>query len=145
MAEAAVAAARPVAEELFFSLEPPLLAGSRCLQCATVVFPAATACPCCSSEDVARIALAGAGTLWSWTVQHVEPKKPYLSPAEGFQPFGVGYVDLGEVLVETRLIGAPGGFRIGQRVSLVLLPLPPAAGESEPVVTFAFSPQAQAS
>lgn len=68
------------------------------------------------------VPLAREGTLWSWTVQRFEPKRP---PYEGpipFEPFMLGYVELpGQVIVETRLIGidAP---RIGMPVRLVIIP-----------------------
>ena len=42
------------------------------------------------------------GELWSWTIQHIQPKPPYRGP-EPFEPFAVGYVDLGPVRVEARL------------------------------------------
>ncbi len=35
------------------------------------------------------------GVLWTWTVQRFPPKSPpYVPPPDGFQPFGVGYVEL---------------------------------------------------
>jgi len=136
---------RPVDPRLFASLDPLQLSGSRCADCGTVVFPAISGCPCCSSASVAVVALPSTGTLWSWTVQHFEPKLPYVRPAGGFEPFALGYVDLGVVLVESRLVGASNGFRIGQQVRLVSLPIPPAPGEAEPVLTFAFAPAEGAS
>jgi uncharacterized OB-fold protein len=128
----------PVDESLFFALSPPQLAGSRCSPCGAVVFPAAAHCPCCSSAQVARVPLPVHGTLWSWTIQRFEPKLPYIAPAEGFEPFALGYVDLGEVLVESRLLGDSDSFRIGQPLQLEVLTLPPATDESAPVITFSF-------
>jgi uncharacterized OB-fold protein len=136
---ASIGRARPVDPGLFARLDPPRLAGSRCADCGTVVFPAASGCPRCSGSAVERVELPDVGRLWSWTVQHFEPKPPYVVPEEGFTPFPVGYVDLGDVLVEARLVGEPGAFGIGAAVRLVLLPLPPAASEIDPVVTYAFA------
>src|ERR1700710_2179560 len=121
----AVDAARPVDESLFFTLTPPRLAGSRCAECRTVAFPSTESCPSCSSVEVSRVELPSEGTLWSWTVQRFEPKPPYIRPVEGFEPYALGYVDLGEVLVESRLAGRAYGFRIGERLRLRLLTLPP--------------------
>ena len=116
---------------LFSSLDPPRLAGSRCAACGTVTFPAASGCAKCAGTDLARIELADRGTLWTWTVQAIEPKAPYHAPP-AFAPFGVGYVDLGDVIVESRLTGDPAGFEIGMAMRLTLLPL------WEDVVTYAF-------
>jgi uncharacterized OB-fold protein len=63
------------------------------------------------------------GTLWSWTVQRFEPKRPPYTGPVPFEPFMLGYVELpGEVILETRLIGieAP---RIGMAVELTIEPL----------------------
>ena len=56
---------------------------------------------------MAPVELADRGTLWTWTVQAFEPKAPYRVPDAGFTPYGVGYVDLGDVIVESRLVGRP--------------------------------------
>lgn len=124
---------------LFRSLDPPRLAGSRCGHCGTVTFPAQTSCAKCAEEDMALVELADRGTLWTWTVQTFEPKAPYRVPDTGFAPYGVGYVDLGEVIVESRLLGDPAGFRIGMPMRLTLLPLWPGP-DGSPVVTYAFAP-----
>ncbi len=127
----------PVDATLFASLDPPRLLGSRCEGCATVVFPAAGSCPACSGSAMAPHALADRGTVWTWTVQGFAPKPPYVPPAGGFTPFAVGYVDLGEVLVEAHLLVEPASLDIGTRVRLVLEPVVSAAGGS--VVTYAFA------
>jgi uncharacterized OB-fold protein len=63
--------------------------------------------------------LPAAGTVWSWTVQRIRPKPPYDGPDE-FEPFAVGYVDLGPLRVEARLEGKPvADWRIGDSVHLV--------------------------
>ena len=67
--------------------------------------------------------------VWTWTTQAYAPKPPFEEPPSGFEPFVVGYVDLGGVLVESRIIGA---VAIGDQVELRLLSV------SDTEVTFAF-------
>jgi len=44
---------------------------------------------------VEALELARQGVVWAHTVQRFAPKSPpYVPPAEGFQPFAVGYVEL---------------------------------------------------
>jgi uncharacterized OB-fold protein len=131
--------AMPVDPALFSSLDPPRLAGSRCASCGTVTFPVQAGCAKCTGTDMTPVELAEHGTLWTWTVQAFEPKAPYRVPETGFTPFGVGYVHLGDVIVESRLLGDPAGFEIGTPMRLTLLPLWTGAGGS-PVVTYAFQP-----
>ena len=67
--------------------------------------------------------LATEGTVWTWTVQRFAPKAPFRTPAK-FQPYAVGYVDLGTVRVETRLAGkAVDSWKIGDSVRLVVGPM----------------------
>jgi uncharacterized OB-fold protein len=124
---------------LFSSLDPPRLAGARCATCATVTFPAQAGCARCAGTDMAPVVLAHRGTLWTWTVQAYEPKAPYRAPDGGFTPYGVGYVDLGDVIVEARLLGDPAGFEIGMPMRLALLPLWLGPDGSQ-VVSYAFAP-----
>ncbi len=128
----------PVDATLFASLDPPRLAGSRCSGCGTVTFPATFSCPRCMGPTMAPYALPDRGTVWTWTVQGFAPKAPYVPPAGGFRPFPVGYVDLGEVLVEAHLLADAAQLRIGLPVRLVLEPTWEADGA--PVVTYAFAP-----
>jgi len=86
------------------------------------------------------VELPDRGTLWTWTVQAFEPKAPYRVHASGFTPYGVGYVDLGEVIVESRLAGEPNGLEIGLPMRLVLLPVWPDSSGGD-VVTYAFEPE----
>ena len=86
---------------------------------------------------MAPVELADRGTLWTWTVQAFEPKAPYRVPDAGFTPYGVGYVDLGDVIVESRLLGDPARFQIGMPMKLTLLPLWPGPAGGQ-VVTYAF-------
>jgi len=117
---------------LFDSLDPPRLAGSRCRDCAVTVFPAAGSCPSCAGTSVELIALPTDGTIWSWTVQRLAPKAPYQPPPGGFRPFAVGYVDLGEVLVESLLAVDLETVHIGMPVRLALS----SAGDRPATFTF---------
>jgi uncharacterized OB-fold protein len=125
---------------LFASLDPPRLAGARCATCGTVTFPAQDSCAKCTGSDMARVELPDRGTLWTWTVQAFEPKPPYRAPESGFTPYGVGYVDLGEVIVESRLTGDPSRLEIGRPMRLALLPIWPDSDGGD-VVTYAFEPE----
>ena len=129
MTNSAVVNGKPVDDELFAQLDPPALAGSGCADCDVVVFPATARCPGCAGEKVARQALPTRGTVWTWTTQSFAPKPPYEKPASGFEPFVVGYVDLGSVLVESRIVGA---VAIGDQVDLRLIPV------NDAEFTFAF-------
>jgi uncharacterized protein len=118
----------------------PRLIGSACARCGTVTFPRQSSCPRCTSEDVHAHELATRGVLWTWTVQCFAPKAPpYLQAGgEEFEPYGVGYVELGgEVRVEARLTeNDPERLRIGMPMELTLMPVPGA----EETLTFAFRP-----
>jgi len=67
-------------------------------------------------------------------VQRFAPKPPFTTGSQEFTPFAVGYVDLGEVFVETLLTGDDARLRIGVPVHLVELPMP---GDPE-LYTFGF-------
>jgi uncharacterized OB-fold protein len=86
------------------------------------------------------VELPDRGTLWTWTVQAYEPKAPYRPPESGFAPYGVGYIDLGDVIVESRLGGDPATLEIGMPMRLTLLPVWTGPGGA-PVVTYAFEPE----
>ena len=67
------------------------------------------------------------------------PSPPYLGPTgDAFVPYGVGYVELGEVRVETRLTEMQ-GLRAGMEMELVIVPFRTDDDGNE-VVTFAFQP-----
>ncbi len=119
---------RLVDESLFF--DPPgtppdgvRLAGGECGGCATTTFPAQDSCPRCGAVGMERVPLPREGRLWAFTVQNFEPKPPYRSSGP-FVPYGVGYVDLGPVLVESRLTeNDPARLRTGQAMRLCLVPV----------------------
>ena len=126
---------RPVADGLFVVEEgEPVLVGSRCRSCAAVRFPSAGECSRCGSAATDAVPLSRRGILWSFTAQGFPPKSPPFA-APSFEPYGVGYVDLGEVIVEARLTESdPEKLRIGMEMELTLLPF------MADVDTFAFRP-----
>lgn len=94
------------------------LRGAQCPDCATATFPAQSGCPNCGKQGMTVLALPRTGTLWSFTIQNFEPKPPYRLSGE-FAPYGVGYIDLGSVIVESRLIESrPEELRIGETMHL---------------------------
>ncbi|MDN0196683.1 OB-fold domain-containing protein [Streptomyces sp. S.PNR 29] len=130
---------RLIDETLFDSADPPRLVGARCTGCGTVVFPRQDSCPRCPDGAMSAHALPMSGRLWSWTLQAFPPKPPYRPPIGGFEPYHVGYVDLGEVLVETRLAIPREQIRIGLPVRLTTVEAYHDEDGTE-VLTFAFGP-----
>ncbi|MGW1675407.1 Zn-ribbon domain-containing OB-fold protein [Streptomyces sp. NPDC002324] len=118
---------------------PPRLVGARCPGCHTVVFPRQDSCPRCSDGPMAGHVLPVSGRVWSWTLQAFPPKPPYRPPAGAHRPYHVGYVDLGEVLVEARLAVPRAEIRIGLPVRLTMVPAYHDDDGTE-VLTFAFRP-----
>jgi uncharacterized OB-fold protein len=115
--------------------------GSRCVACGTVTFPQQDSCPNCARDGAERYALPREGRLWSWTVQGFAPKSPpYAGSAEGFEPFGVGYIELADsVRVESILTTAdPDALTIGMPMRVVTIPV--RGREADGIVTFAFAP-----
>ena len=84
-----------------------------------------------------EVELPTAGVLWSWTVQRFAPKSPPYDGITGdaFEPYGVGYVDLGSVIVESRLVGDLSALRVGAPMRLVAEPF-----AADGTVTYAFTP-----
>jgi uncharacterized OB-fold protein len=82
------------------------------------------------------------GRLWAWTTQDFPPPSPPFAGATGkaFVPFTVGYVDLGDVKVESRLTPSSAKeLRTGIEMELVVVPFRTDDDGTE-VVTFAFQP-----
>lgn len=127
----------PVDARLFGSLEPLRLVGSECTSCATTTFPVQPDCPRCARRTMADVELPADGVLWTWTVQAFEPKAPYVAPADGFQPYPVGYVDLGRVMVEARLDADPADLSVGATMRLVPFDVPTS---QDTLLGFAFAP-----
>jgi uncharacterized protein len=138
------AATRLVESGLFTSSAGVCLQGTTCTGCKATTFPAQDSCPRCGSLSMAAVSLPSTGTIWSFTVQYFEPKPPYRGTGE-FIPYGVGYVDLGPVIVESRLLEAdPSRLQLGDRVSLSLIPAFTDPDGTQ-VLTFAFGPAAERS
>lgn len=115
------------------------LAGARCPACATTAFPFQQGCSRCGGDAMQRIALPTTGTLWSYTVQYFEPKPPFRG-LQPFEPYGVGYVDLGDVCVEARLtVNDPEALSLGMAMRLVTITA--FLDDEQPVTTFAFAPR----
>lgn len=114
----------PIAPGLWTDEAEPRLIGGRGPD-GRIRFP----CP----PGAAPVPLARRGTLWSWTVQRFEPKRPPYDGPVPFKPFMLGYVELPETIVETLLdgIAAP---RIGMELALRIVPFDAARA------TFAFGP-----
>ena len=92
--------------------------------------------------DFERIELPTSGTLWTYTVQRIPPKNPPFvgvnDPSE-YQPFAVGYVRLGDVvMIEGRIAGDPDSLEIGMPKDSVALSFPTADGGQ--MATYAFAP-----
>ncbi|MFL6241462.1 MAG: Zn-ribbon domain-containing OB-fold protein [Acidimicrobiia bacterium] len=127
--------ARPVHEGLFTD---DRLVGGRCPVCGQHHFPAASICPYCGADGVARVELSETGTLWGWTAVTAAPPR-----YAGDVPFGFGVVELPEgVRVITRLEEAdPAQLSFGMPVRFALASLHTDDDGTE-VVTYTFAPAA---
>lgn len=137
----------PVAEGLFtWPPDEPKLIGAVCDGCGLMAFPAGSTCMRCGGDRATTQLLPDRGTLWTFTTQGFRPPSPpYDGAGEGaFQPYTVGYVDLGgEIVVEARLTEPdPAKLRIGLQMRLRLVPYTTTADGTE-VMTFAFAPADQ--
>jgi uncharacterized OB-fold protein len=120
----------------------PQLIGSKCGDCSATTFPAQELCPRCSASSMSEHLLPRSGTLVAWTTQGFPPGAPYAGPTgDDFVPFGVGLVQLGDVIrVEGRLTeNDPAKLKFGQSVELTMIPFTTVADGNE-IVTFAFQP-----
>ncbi|MGI5217813.1 Zn-ribbon domain-containing OB-fold protein [Nocardia sp. CA-290969] len=119
------------------------LVGGVCGDCGATVFPVQELCPRCSRSAVAAVHLPAEGVLVAWTTQGFLPGPPYLGDetAKTFVPFGVGLVQLGDVIrVEGRLTeNDPRKLEFGMRVRLTTVALGTDADGND-VLTFAFQP-----
>lgn len=134
---------RPVAEGLFTETDAgPCLIGSRCGACGTVTFPSQRGCPRCGADAMAETTLSRRGRLFTFTTQGFLPKWPYSGPGSeaDYEPFGVGYLELPEVIVEGRLTEAdPARLAIGMEMEVVIVPFGTDPDGTE-VLTYAFAP-----
>jgi uncharacterized OB-fold protein len=119
------------------------LVGSRCARCENTVFPTQPICPKCSGRKMTDVLLPRRGTIVAWTTQNFRPAEPYIGTesASDFVPFGVGLVQLGDVVrVEGRLtISDPEEIRTGMEVELTMVPFATGDDGAE-LLTFAFQP-----
>ena len=130
---------QPIAKGVFtWDDRGPRLIGSRCRSCSCVVFPVHASCPRCAGTSTESLLLARRGTLWTWTTQGFRPNTPsyVANDASGaWEPYGVGYVDLGEVRVEGRLtLSDPSRLRVGLPMIVTVIRLGDRA-------TYAFAPE----
>jgi uncharacterized OB-fold protein len=92
---------------------------------------------------MSELLLPRRGTLVAWTTQGFVPKLPYAGDetAETFKPFGVGLVQLGDVVrVEARLAESdPAKLRFGMEVELTMVPFFVDEDGTE-IITWAFQP-----
>jgi len=137
----------PVADGLFtWPGDDPQLIGSRCADCGIVTFPVQDSCPRCASTAMDEHLLARRGTLWAWTTQSFPPPAPpYVGPTgKEFVPFGVGFVDLGEVKVEARLTTTDADVldaAVRNRTALEVVVVPVGTDDDgNEIVSFAFTP-----
>ncbi|HVX17373.1 MAG TPA: OB-fold domain-containing protein [Acidimicrobiales bacterium] len=123
--------------------DDPRLIGARCAACGAVVFPSRASCPRCGMPGLDELLLPERGTLWTFTTQEFLPKEPYAGGEtfETFRPFGVGVVQLGDVVrVEARLTESdPAKLDFGMDMELVIVPFRVDDDGTE-VLTFAFQP-----
>ncbi len=134
---------KPIAEVFTWPAEQPALVGSRCGECGATTFPVQSRCPRCGRSTMSELELPRRGTLVSWTTQGFLPFPGYGGGVsmEEFEPFGVGLVQLEDVVrVEGRLTEAdPEKLEFGMEVELEVVPLYVDA-EGDEVMTFAFAP-----
>ena len=87
----------PITDGIFqWPAEEPRLLGSECPSCGHVSFPTSSVCgnPDCGHLDsVESTLLSETGTLYSYTIQHVEHKPPYDYHTA---PFAIGTIELPE-------------------------------------------------
>jgi uncharacterized OB-fold protein len=131
----------PIAEGLFEAgADGPHLIGGRRKSDGKVVFPLPSG-PEANNFDPIR--LSPEGTLWSFTVQRFRPKSPPYAGADdeaSFQPYALGYVELPEVIVESRIETDDfAALKVGQPMRLKLVPFARVGGEA---LSYAFEPVA---
>lgn len=89
----------PIAADLW--TEEPRLIGGRGTD-GRIRFPMPVGDAAAGFEPVP---LSPTGTLWSWTIQNFEPKRPPYQGPVPFQPYMVGYVELpSEVIIAAQIV-----------------------------------------
>lgn len=112
------------------------LIGMRCNSCSLSIFPPATLCTACGSEDVEAIDLSTRGTVYTYTIVHVS----YGSPIPA--PYIAAYVMLEDGgFAYSLIVGCePEDVSVGMDVQLELLKT--GETEEEEMVVFVFKPVA---
>jgi uncharacterized protein len=134
---------KPIANVFTWPADDPELVGGRCTDCGAITFPVQSRCPRCGTQSMTEHPLPRRGTLVSWTTQDFNPSSNYMDDptGESFEPFGVGLVQLGDVVrVESRLTESdPQKLDFGMEVELRIIPFYTDKDDNE-IVTFAFAP-----
>lgn len=119
----------PAVEGWFTTGPDPALVGSRCRECAAVVFPPVAGevffCrnPACGGTVVEAVELSRRGRVWSYTDARYQPPAPYIAPEGEYVPFGLAAVELPEGLVVLGQVAAGYGvadLAVGGEVELVV-------------------------
>jgi uncharacterized OB-fold protein len=102
-----------------------VLLASRCAQCTRRYFPRTETCrdPSCGRAALSGTELSGAGTLWSYTVQHYPAPEPFRF--DGDPPYGIGVIEFDDGLRVVAMVvpEAVESLRPGDKVSLTGLTL----------------------
>ena len=89
----------------------------RCGDCGTWIHPPAPRCPACWSKDVAPKAVAGLGTVHTFTLNH----QPWVPAPD--HPYAIAVVELDEqpgLRLMTNVVGCPAeAVHVGMRVRVV--------------------------
>jgi scaffold protein (connect acetoacetyl-CoA thiolase and HMG-CoA synthase) len=113
-------------------LDPPALLAGRCAACGELRFPATSLCAECGGERIESVALAGEGSLYTFSIVRMAP------PGYGGKvPYAVGVVELPDGIRVTATILAEDLDRlaVGDAVTFELLTLP---GPDGPLLSFAY-------
>ena len=124
-----------IADGLFTLGSAPRLIGGRDRSSGRVLFPRP------DGDRYEAVELPRNGRIWSWTVQRFRPKTPPYRGPEAFEPFAIGYVQLGDVvIVEGMLTGIDfADLAIGLEVETILLPFG-TDDTGRTILTYAFAP-----
>jgi uncharacterized OB-fold protein len=116
----------------------PHLIVSRCEDCGALAFPARSHCASCYGQSLGKEEAPGEGTLYTFTVVREIGRA-----REGFVPYAVGQVDLGNgVRVMGIITAAPDSLSIGMPVRTTLVPQGKDEDGNE-LVGYAFAPTAE--
>lgn len=122
---------RPIADGLWTDEADPRLIAGRRFDDGVLLFPMPTSSEADSYEPVP---LPRTGKLWSWTIQSFRPKSPPYAGPEAFEPYAVGYVALGDLLIVEGRLTCIDGLEIGMDMTLTFIPF----GNGR--MTYAFAP-----